>query len=577
MNNREGETIHRILVIDDNTNIQEDFKTILIREEDNTELNSLVSDVLGSNTRKPVCDNKYKLDVASQGKEGYEKIKHAISENRPYELAFIDMRMPPGWDGLETIEHIWKIDPDIQIVICTAYSDHSWEDIIRRLGSSQNLLILKKPFDSTEVAQLATALTTKWSLARQASMKMDQLEKMVEERTQELAQKNEWCEKEIAERKKAEEKITEQNEFLNLILESLKHPFYVIDINDYTIKLANSMAQTGSLSEETTCYSLIHKQNTPCNSSENICPLEEIKKTKQPMTIEHIHHGKDGNPRDVEVHVYPVFDKQGNLTQIIEYCLDITERKQAEQEQDKLIKKVDNINKELKEFASIVSHDLKAPLRGIKTLANWILSDSADKLDEQANEQMNLLLERVERMYALIEGVLQYSRAGQEGKQVQVDLNNFVPEVINMVDPPKNITVTIDNKLPIIECEEIHIMQIFQNLLSNAIKYMDKPEGQIRVGCIEEDDFWKFSVADNGPGIEEKYFEKIFKMFHILPTSPDFEGTGVGLTVAMKIVKLYGGNIWVESKVGEGSTFFFTFPKQKAGLKNEKLETNISR
>ncbi|MGD2095580.1 MAG: response regulator, partial [Phycisphaerales bacterium] len=136
MNNSEGKTIHRILVIDDNTNIQEDFKTILIREEDNTELNSLVSDVLGSNARKPVCDNKYELDVASQGKEGYEKIKHAISENRPYELAFIDMRMPPGWDGLETIEHIWKIDPDIQIVICTAYSDHSWEDIIRRLGSS---------------------------------------------------------------------------------------------------------------------------------------------------------------------------------------------------------------------------------------------------------------------------------------------------------------------------------------------------------------------------------------------------------------------------------------------------------
>jgi light-regulated signal transduction histidine kinase (bacteriophytochrome) len=219
----------------------------------------------------------------------------------------------------------------------------------------------------------------------------------------------------------------------------------------------------------------------------------------------------------------------------------------------------------LKEFASIVSHDLKAPLRGIKTLANWILSDCGDKLGNQANEQMNLLLERVERMYNLIEGALQYSRAGRaEEKQVQVNLNNFVPEIINMVVPPENITVTIENELPVIECEETHIMQVFQNLLSNAIKYMDKPQGWIKVGCVEQDGFWKFSVADNGPGIEEKHFERIFKIFHALPTSPDFQGTGVGLTVAKKIVELYDGKIWVESKVSEGSTFFFTLPKSDA-------------
>ena len=207
---------------------------------------------------------------------------------------------------------------------------------------------------------------------------------------------------------------------------------------------------------------------------------------------------------------------------------------------------------------------MKAPLRGIKTLANWILSDCSDKLGDEANEQMNLLLERVERMYSLIEGTLQYSRAGQtEENKIQVDLNNFVPEIISMVDPPKNITVTIENELPVIECDEIHVMQIFQNLLSNAIKYMDKSKGRIKISCVEKDNFWTFSVADNGPGIEEKDFEKIFKIFQALPTSPDFEGTGVGLTVAKKIVELYDGKIWVESKVGKGSTFFFTFPMQK--------------
>jgi len=429
---------HRILVIDDNADIHKIFKAILSQKEGNAELDSLRAEVLGGSASEPVPKgSSYELDFVFQGKEGYEKIKQALSENRPYELTFVDMRMPPGWDGLETIEHIWKTDPDIQVVICTAYSDHSWEDITQRLGRSQNLLILKKPFDSIEIIQLATALTEKWTLARRAAMKMCQLERMVDERTH----------------------------------------------------------------------------------------------------------------------------SAGRLLA----------------EQDELITKVDHINKELKEFAYIVSHDLKAPLRGIKTLANWILSDCADKLGDQANEQMDLLLERVERMYTLIDGALQYSRAGRaEGKRVQVNLNNFITEIIDMVVPPENIDVTVENELPVIECEETHIMQVFQNLLSNAIKYMDKAQGWIKVGCVEENRFWKFSVADNGPGIEERHFETIFKIFQALPTSKGFQGTGVGLTVAKKLVELYDGKIWVESKVGKGSTFFFTLPKQKMGAKNEKLEANIA-
>lgn len=253
------------------------------------------------------------------------------------------------------------------------------------------------------------------------------------------------------------------------------------------------------------------------------------------------------------------------------------DHKQAELSQDELLRKVDNINKELKEFVSIVLHDLKASLRGIKALAGWILSDCADKLGNQANEQMNLLLERVERMHNLIEGALKYSRAGHgQGKKIQVNLHNFVPEIINMVAPPENITVTIENELPVIECEEVHIMQVFQNLLSNAIKYMDKPQGWIKVGCVEQDGFWKFSITDNGPGIEEKQFDKIFKIFQTLPASLYFAGSGVGLTVAKKIVELYEGKIWVESKVGQGCCFLFTLPKQKMGAKNEKLEANIA-
>jgi two-component system sensor kinase FixL len=172
--------------------------------------------------------------------------------------------------------------------------------------------------------------------------------------------------------------------------------------------------------------------------------------------------------------------------------------------------------------------------------------------------------------------VLQYSRVGRIKEElVKVNLNELIPAVIDMLAPPENITITVENELPTIECEQTRIMQVFQNLLSNAVKYMDKPRGRIKVDCVEEDGFWKFSVADNGPGIKEEHSEKIFKIFQTLAPRDEFESTGVGLTVVKKIVELYDGRIWVESKLGEGSTFFFTLPKQEAGVKDEKLAANI--
>jgi signal transduction histidine kinase len=173
--------------------------------------------------------------------------------------------------------------------------------------------------------------------------------------------------------------------------------------------------------------------------------------------------------------------------------------------------------------------------------------------------------------------VLKYSRIGRvKEEKVKVNLNDLVSEVIDMVAPPENIEITVENKLPVVECEQIRIMQVFQNLLSNAVKYMDKPQGRIRVGCVEEDSFWNFSVSDNGPGIEEKYFEKIFQMFQTLTPRDEFESTGIGLTVVKKIIEMYGGRILVQSEVGNGTTFFFTLPKEKMVVKNEKLEANIA-
>ena len=282
--------------------------------------------------------------------------------------------------------------------------------------------------------------------------------------------------------------------------------------------------------------------------------------------------------------VDPILDDQGNISSAVHIIRDITERKKAEEvleglneDLESAVRELNRSNKELQDFAYVTAHDLKSPLRAIGALAHWISTDYADKFDEDGREQMKLLMDRVKRMHNLIEAILHYSRIGREKeKHVQVNLNELVPAVIDMVAPPRNIAITTENELPVIECEETHIIQVFQNLLSNAVKYLDKPQGRIRIGCVEEDGSWKFSVADNGPGIEEKYFKKIFEIFQTLSPRDQVANTGIGLSIVKKIVKVYGGRVWVESEAGKGSIFFFTLPKQ-IGVKNTICKADTAR
>jgi signal transduction histidine kinase len=257
---------------------------------------------------------------------------------------------------------------------------------------------------------------------------------------------------------------------------------------------------------------------------------------------------------------------------------EIGEREKAEHKQTELLRELESANQELKDFAYIASHDLKAPLRAIKTLADWISTDYADKLDQDGKEQLKLLGQRVDRMHNLIDGILQYSRVGRvREKIVEVQLNKLLPEIIDTLAPPAHIKINVETELPTIKCEETRVTQVFQNLLSNAVKYMDKPEGHIKVGCREEGEFWKFSVADNGPGIEKKHWERIFKIFQTLAPRDEFESTGIGLTVVKKIIELYNGRIWLDSEVGKGTTFFFTFPKAGAPeLTPEEVSAGVS-
>jgi two-component system, sensor histidine kinase and response regulator len=183
MNNLTADNIRRILVIDDTHSIHADFRKILVADACAALALDASEEALFGSPKQPVRQAQFEVDSAYQGQEGVALVKQALAAGRPYALAFVDVRMPPGWDGVETTQKIWEIDPDIQIVICTAYSDYSWNELFEKVGNCDGLVILKKPFDTVEALQLAHALTEKWLLHKQAVRKLEELENMVRERT----------------------------------------------------------------------------------------------------------------------------------------------------------------------------------------------------------------------------------------------------------------------------------------------------------------------------------------------------------------------------------------------------------
>jgi len=302
--------------------------------------------------------------------------------------------------------------------------------------------------------------------------------------------------------------------------------------------------------------------------------LDQVYATGEPFVGREmpVQYDRDGDGRS-ELHhfnfVYqPLRDVQGAVYGIMTHAVDVSDQMRARQEAERRAEELARLsealtqsNRELDQFAYVASHDLKAPLRGIANLAQWIQEDAGDALGEGARGHLEMLHGRVHRMEALIDGILTYSRAGRvRATPEPLDVGALVHEAVELLAPPPGV-VTVEPGMPTVVAERVPLQQVFMNLVANALKHGRSESPRVHVGWRDAGAAHEFTVVDNGPGIPAEYHERIWGIFQTLEARDRVEGTGIGLSVVRKIVETRGGRAWVTSAPGAGASFHFTWPK----------------
>jgi len=298
--------------------------------------------------------------------------------------------------------------------------------------------------------------------------------------------------------------------------------------------------------------------------------------TRQSFKMEYRLRRADGEYRWILDNGVPRFTPSGEFAGYIGSCIDISDRKASEEALKARAEELTYLtavltqtnfalekrNQELDQFAYVASHDLKAPLRAIANLSEWIEEDLADQMDEDTRHQMDLLRGRVHRMEALINGLLQYSRVGRlDTKKSTVSVATLLAEVIDSLAPPETFTIEVEPNIPILVTERLPLEQVFTNLISNAIKHHPRQDGKVRISVQDQKSFYEFAVTDDGAGIAPQYHEKVFGIFQTLEARDKTENTGIGLAIVKKIIEGQGGTIRLESHEGQGAKFCFTWAK----------------
>ena len=543
----ETEPNHRILVIDDNRAIHDDMRKVLIGDSAGQSDLEPDEELLFGAT--PAMVTRFEIDSAYQGKEGLALLEKSVAEGRPYAMAFVDVRMPPGWDGVETIARLWQVAPDLQAVICTAYSDYSWTDIQRHLGHPDNLLILKKPFDNIEVTQLAHALTKKWLVGRQSSARMEDLDRMVACRTREL-QRAEEAFRVVFEASPIGIALSDMDGRYLELNRACEVMFGVVRENivgkdPVTLGWLKSAEELNELSRRLVSFGCVDAQemaytNPTAGKRTGLVWLREV-------TIHHAPH-------------------------ILSFLLDITDRKHMEEELQRARSGAEAATRAKSEFLANMSHEIRTPLNGVLGLSALLNEKS---LPDDTHSMVRLIRASGETLAKILDDVLDFSKieCGKlELEQAPFSLRESLEwgvDLFRMKATEKHLALrlTVDSGVPArLTGDATRIRQILANLISNAIKFTEEGSIEIKAGLAPEGApdgkcRIRVEVCDTGIGIPAEKLDRLFRSFGQVDasTSRRFGGTGLGLVICRRLVEMMGGAIGVESRAGEGSVFAFDF------------------
>jgi PAS domain S-box-containing protein len=543
----------RILVIDDNRSIHDDFRKILAPAKTADDaLKAAEAALFGTATPAQSSSQTFTIDTASQGEEGLQMVKRALNEGQPYAMAFVDVRMPPGWDGIETTRQIWQVCPDMQIVICTAYADCCWSDVQEQIKPRDRMLILKKPFDIIEVLLLAISLTEKSRLLLESKSHLQDLEQRVKLRTQELE----------ASQLAAHEKAS--------LLELSRDAILVCGL-DHRVTYWNKSAERLYVwtSAEAVGRLVTDLKDQNSETFQQACD-KVIQTGEWDGELQQV--GKDGRKLIVEGRWTLLRDAAGQPLSILSVNTDITERKKVE---DQLLRA--QRMESLGTLAGGIAHDLNNALTPI------MMSIELLKIQEQDPLRMGVLatIENSARRGAdMVRQVLSFSR-GVEGQRVEVQAGHLLKGIEKIVNETfvKNIRVRCDipADLWVVQGDPTQIHQMLLNLCVNARDAM--PNGgtiNLRAAnhLLEEQcaamiagakpgPYLLIELEDTGTGMPPEVIDRIFEPF--FTTKELGKGTGLGLSSALAIIKSHQGFIRVSSELDKGSLFQVYLPAQMGG------------
>ena len=571
-------TPDRILIVDDSRQIHDDFAKILQGKAEDANAAAAEAAFFGEEVDVQSSIPRYELDHAFQGEEALQLVLQASACNRPYSFAFIDMRMPPGWDGIETIQHLWEVDSELHVVVCTAYSDYSWTEMIDQLGVNDQVLLLKKPFDPAEVQQIAVTITEKRHLADTIAQQVESLENTIAERTAHL--------------RAAHAELEE-------LLRAISSILIGIDLSGAVCRWNQAAENILEVTAEDAIGKMFLELPINWNSLDDIEELANCVDSSSRM--EATFQDVAGRNRILGFSAYPVGAPEAPKGLLL-LGAELTAHKIVEHQLQQA-QKLEAVG----QLAAGVAHEINTPMQylgdnldflhsKISKLAPLIesyqeillLADQSGNNEkvvremyehqkklkiksfvEQALEAITDSRDGVKHVSRIVRAMKEFSHPGQD-EMTSLDINNALESAVavstNEWKYVAEVVFDLDNDVPLVTAFPGEVNQVFLNIIVNAAHAIGEcnDDGVSGKGCItisteSTDTHVVVTIRDNGTGISAENRERIFDPF--FTTKEVGKGTGQGLSIAHSvIVKKHGGMLTCESTPGEGTTFKIQLP-----------------